>query len=1385
MIHFDWDILGVNLETFSPEMIPLQPCLDETIVKPKQVELFTSLLRQEAAVVETPSLRPTMFPQSIIMPEKPQNVRQMSANVAANAPATEDTTPSVKVPSTQIPTTQKSIAQMPVDQKPVISQTASVQEPASTPYITVKASISAPLQPTVSLENLEALESLEVLDHLAPLEIAQRPVMAAANAPSTENTRSSVEASSTQMPTTQKSFTQRPVAQMPILAQTTSAQEPASTPYTTVKASVSTLLQPTAPLESLDFLEPQVHLEPLKNLEPLETAAIAPTTENTTPSTEAPSTQMPVAQKSVSAQAESAQVSASASYITVKAPVSTPLQPIASLEKLEALESLQVLDHLEPLETAQKPVIVAANAPAMGNAKPSVETSYTQMPMVQKSVTMQTAFAQKPVIVAANAPAMENVKPSVEVPSMQMPTAQMPSMQEPVAQKPIIAQTASAQAPINTPYITAKAPVSTLLQPMAQESLLEPLVHLEPLKNLEPLETAAMATAMENAKPSVEVPYTQIHTVQVPKPQQPVIAQMPSMQIPVAQKPIIAQTASTQDPASTSYITVKASVTAPLQSTASLENLEALEVLDHLEPLETAAMVPTMENTKPSVQEPSTHVPTVQKPIIAQTLSAQESASTRYITVKAPASTLLQPTASLESLESLEVLDHPEPLEIAQKPVMAVAANAPATENTKSSVEIPFVQMPTAQKPIIARTPSTQMSVAQMPAITQMPSAQMSSMQVPIIAQTASAQMPVNTPYITVKASIAVPLQPTAPLESLVFLEPLVHLEPLKNLVPLETAAMVPTMENAKSSVQEPSVQIPMPQKPFVQILTAQAPFAELPLAQMPAVQKHVIPQTAFTQIPMAQKIITAQTLSAQELANTPYITVKASVSTLLQPTAPLESLVFLEPLVHLEPLKDLEPLETAAMAPAMENAKQPFVEMHSTQMPVAQIPAMQEPVAQKPIIAQTASAQVPANTPYITVKTSVSTLLQPTALLESLDFLEPLVHLEPLETTAMAPAMENAKPSVQEPSMQMPMPQKYVIAQTAFTQMPIAQMPVNTPYITIKASVSTLQQPTAPLEPLVHLEPLKNLEPLEIAVMAPAMENAKPSVQEASVLMPMPQPSVQMSTAQKPVIAQKPIIVQTASTQESASASYITGKVSVSAPQQPMASLENLVLLKPLESLETSAMENTKPSAQLPVAQMPVAQMPSTQVPVAHKSVTVQTSSAHVSANTPHITIKPSHSFTQKLEAPQKPHQKTSSMPDVVAPSIQAAATAISQPINLAMPSVAPVKASSIAMSPAQILSETVNELTAAIMVNIDENGHLGEIRLVLKPDVLDGTTILLKCDQKQVSVTFFPGAESAEQLIMANQNHIAETLAATGHLPVKISIINSEGRRQIRKPA
>ena len=487
--------------------------------------------------------------------------------------------------------------------------------------------------------------------------------------------------------------------------------------------------------------------------------------------------------------------------------------------------------------------------------------------------------------------------------------------------------------------------------------------------------------------------------------------------------------------------------------------------------------------------------------------------------------------------------------------------------------------------------------------------------------------------------------------------------------------------------------------KPSVEV-----PFSQMPTAQMPITQMPVITQTAFTQMPFM----------------------------------------------------------AAANAPSMENAKPSMQEAPiqiltpqkpSVQIPTPQKPSTQMPMAQKPIIAQTASAHILANTPFIiTIKAPSFTHLQPMASLESLevlDHLEPLVplvpleNLEPLETVAMASAMENAKLSVQEVSIQIPTQQKpftqMPMAHEPSTQMPMAQKPIiaqtasahspaNTPFIiTVKASTFTHLQPMVSLEPLENLESLEILKPL---VPLAHLENLENLV---------------------PLAHLKPLV--------------------------PLAHLEPLVPLAHLETLETLetaampyAMENTKLSTPMPSAQKPF---------------TAQTQSAHVSTNTPYITIKASHSFAQKLEAPEKFTQKSPSTPVTDTPSIHAAATAISQPTDLAMPSVTPIKASPMAMSPAQILSTTVNELTAAIMVNIDENGHLGEIRLVLKPDVLDGTTILLKCDQKQISVTFFPGAESAEQLLMANQSRIAETLAATGHLPVKISIINSEGRRQIRKIA
>ena len=747
------------------------------------------------------------------------------------------------------------------------------------------------------------------------------------------------------------------------------------------------------------------------------------------------------------------------------------------------------------------------------------------------------------------APVIENAMPSLLEPSVQKPTVLEPSILSLVMQKPLIAQTQSAQIPTNTPYITVKTSVSVPLQPMVSLESLDSPEHLVPLKDLEPLETVAMAPAMENTKPFVQIPMPQKPSVLLPT------AQMSSMQMPVAQMYVITQMQSAQEPANAQYITVKAPVSAPLQPMASLESPDFLEYqvpLENPEPLETATMPPAMENTKLSVEVPSTQMPTAQMPITQMPVITQTA--------------------------------------FTQMPFMA-ATNAPSMENAESSVKEAPIQIPTLQKPSV-QIPTLQKPSTQMPTL-QKPSTQMPVTQMPTIAQEQSAQVTVNTPYITVKASVSTSLQPMVSLEplekleSLEVLEPLVLLAHLENQEPLEvqeTAAMLPA-ENAKLLVQQPSVQ-----QPSVQIS---------------------IPRKSSAQVSVAQKPLTMQMLSAQESVNVPYITVKAPISTHLQPMAPLEN---------------LEPLE-------------------------------------------------------------------------SLEVLEPPV-------------------------------------------------------------------------PLAHLEKLEPLESLETPTMPYATENARPSVQEASVQKPIAeQPFTQMPVAQKPIITQMP------SAHSSASTPYITVKASVSSPQQPLSSLENLDVLDhlaPLESLEKATMPYAMENITL-----------STPISSAQKPFTAQTPSTHASTRIPYMTTKASHASTQKLEAPEKPVQKAPSMPIVDTSTIHAAATAISQPTDLAMPSVAPVKASSMVMPPAQILAETVNELTDAILVNIDENGHLGEIRLVLKPDVLDGTSILLKCDQKQVSVTFFPGAESAEQLLMANQGRIAETLAETGHLPVKISIINSEGRRQIRKTA
>ena len=252
-------------------------------------------------------------------------------------------------------------------------------------------------------------------------------------------------------------------------------------------------------------------------------------------------------------------------------------------------------------------------------------------------------------------------------------------------------------------------------------------------------------------------------------------------------------------------------------------------------------------------------------------------------------------------------------------------------------------------------------------------------------------------------------------------------------------------------------------------------------------------------------------------------------------------------------------------------------------------------------------------------------------------------------------------------------------------------------------------------------------------------------------------------------------------------------------------ASLESLETLVNLEALEPLANLEVPESQAATATQKPVAtanQMPvehvAQQIPAPQPQATMVKMMPQA-APTPmaHAATVPQQAETvepqdKAMGTPVDPQPSTKHVSTKESKSLETAAATITpaaqqqtvaQPPSLDLPSIMSATISKLAISPNEILASALNELTSAIMVNIDESGHLGEIRLVLNPDVLDGTTILLKCDQKQISVTFFPGAASAEQLLVANQSRIVETLAATGHLPVQLSIITSEGRRQIRK--
>ena len=474
--------------------------------------------------------------------------------------------------------------------------------------------------------------------------------------------------------------------------------------------------------------------------------------------------------------------------------------------------------------------------------------------------------------------------------------------------------------------------------------------------------------------------------------------------------------------------------------------------------------------------------------------------------------------------------------------------------------------------------------------------------------------------------------------------------------------------------------------------------------------------------------------------------------------------------LESLEPLADLEVLENQAAT--------------ATQMPVA---------TDNQTLVEHAAAQTPAphkQAASTTAKPLPSTVHAYPRNLASLESPEPLADLESLEnqaaTATQMPVATDNQTLVEHTAAQSPAPHTQNLSTVTAAQIPAPQ----------PKAAETIAKP----QPSIAYAFSRNLESPEPLTDLEVLENQASTATQMPVAIANQIP-VEHTAAQSPA----PHMQATATTTQDSAPHTQAADIStqVSAPQPKAAE----TTAKPqLATVYTSARNlESQENQAATIAQKPVAT--ANQMPVEHSAAQIPAPQPQATmvkmmpqaAHTPmtHAAAVPQQSETiepqrKAMATPVDPQPSTKHVSAKESKSLETAAATIApaaqqqtvaQPPSLDMPAITPATISKLAFSPNEILASALNELTSAIMVNIDDAGHMNEIRLVLKPDVLDGTTILLKCDQTHVSVTFFPGVESAERILLANQGRIVETIAATGHLPVQVSIINSEGRRQIRK--
>ena len=700
--------------------------------------------------------------------------------------------------------------------------------------------------------------------------------------------------------------------------------------------------------------------------------------------------------------------------------------------------------------------------------------------------------------------------------------------------------------------------------------------------------------------------------------------------------------------------------------------------------------------------------------------------------------------------------ERPAPLQptVTPIPAEATAAQIPVPQPMATFIE-PQPAMAKAPAIILASPASTKSSedhastVTQMATATAKPVEYTISMQVAVDTKTAENAKPMH--YTVVSTTLEAPMaqpQATGIAGNSTSMQAMATPEQ-----PRATAAQIPVLQPMATFIEP---QLAMAKAPA--IILASPAFLEPSAATVTPMATTTAKPVEYT-VPMQ---VAVNTKPAEDAKPTHFTFVS---TTMEAPTPRLQTIGIADYAISIQVMAKSEKPQVVVMqntAPQLEAktiiAKPQSFILQNTSRTLEPLESLEnpEPLAeQAPAVtlqfAEAAAAHISAPQPQATATIAKPQFAIPQ---EPLENLEPLTSqsstVVPQETASAVSFMPTAKPA--ESSV----PLQATIAEATAAQIPAPQ--------TQPTATITKPQPAIPQAPARNretLEPPENLSPLKPI----AHQNLTTvALKETTAAMPL------MAT-EKPTEAAKPLLfTPTAKPVETSAPLQATTTTTPAKPTMVQTSVpqpkDTAITAEPQPSMAEAPSRNESVASQASTvvpkpAEYPVSQMSAPQ-PKAIRIAKPQPSAAHISS--------------KHLESPE-------SAISMAAPSVPQ--DIISHEPTLDMPAITPTTITKLALTPSEILTSALNELTSAIMVNIDDAGHMNEIRLVLKPDVLDGTTILLKCDQTQVSVTFFPGVESAEQLLLANQGRIVETLAAIGHLPIQVSIINSEGRRQIRKSA